>query len=150
MRYQLWPAVVTIPRFTAASSPLVQPWTLTQGHLERIFIDTPSGHKGQTGLAIYYMGTPVIPWAANSWLVMENQSKEILWHDEIMEQGFTIKAYNTGNAAHSFWLYAEIWPTVAPANAVVEGTGTVAHRRATTKAKVARLERRKPDHDLQP
>lgn len=150
MRYQLWPKVVTVPAATTAAVPYTTAWPLTQGHLERVFVDVPSGHKGQTGLAVYYMGTPVIPWAANSWLILDQQSKEILWHDEIMEQGFTLKAYNTGKTAHSFWLYAEIWPSVTPAGAVVAGGGTVAARRAATKAKVARLSREPRDHDIQP
>lgn len=150
MRYQLWPLVVTVPPSTSASSPVSTPWPLTQGHLERIFVDVPAGHKGQTGLAIFYMGTPVIPWAANSWLILDAQSKEILWHDEIMEQGFTVKAYNTGKAAHSFWLYAEIWPDVSPAGTAVIGTSHVAARRKETRAKVARLSREVRDHDEQP
>lgn len=150
MRYQLWPLVVTVPASTSASAPFTAKWALTQGHLERIYVDVPTGHKGQTGLAIYYMGTPVIPWAANSWLVLDNQEKQILWHDEIMEQGFTVKAYNTGKTSHSFWLYAEIWPDLNPAGTAVAHAGQVATRRAATRAQVARLSREVRDLDQQP
>lgn len=141
MRYQLWPLVVTVPAATAQASPFTVKWPLVVGHLERIIIDVPTGHKGQTGLQLTYQGTPVIPWALNSWLILDQQTKDVKWADEIMEQGFTVRAYNTGKTAHTFWLYAEIWPQIGTAGTAAIGGSDAVVRRQATHVKVARLKR---------
>lgn len=148
MRYQLWPIVVTVPALTPASSPLTATWRLTVGHLERIIIDVPSGHKGQTGLALAYQGTQYIPFTAGSWLILDQQTKEVKWADEVMEQGFTVRAYNTGKTPHTFWLYAEIWPEISNAGTAAIGGTDVTVRRVATHQKVARLRREAGTSDL--
>lgn len=114
MHWQYWPRTVTTSANTPVSGPQIDQWPIVQGQLRQFRIQIPAGHNGRTGLKINYHGTEVIPWNLNSWLIGSGEVFTIPWGDEIMETGLSIITYNIDSMAHTFYLYAEVWPTVEP------------------------------------
>jgi hypothetical protein len=117
MHWQYWPLSVTVPAGTAAASPATTKWPIVQGHLKQVRVEIPTGHNGRTGIRLVYQGTEIVPWSLNAWLIGNGQTFTIPWADEIMATGLSAQAYNTDSTSHTFYLYAEVWPTVAAAAA---------------------------------
>jgi hypothetical protein len=131
MHWQYYPKVVTCGARTTATAPQTDAWQLVQGQLKQFRINIPAGHNGRTGLRLVYMGTEIVPWNLNSWLIGSGEVFTIPWADEIMATGLSVQTYNLDSVAHSFWLYAEVLPQLtAAAASPLEGMFTRPHTSA--------------------
>ena len=118
---QLWPLTVTVPAGTPPTAPLIVPWPLIDANLDYIDIIVPDGHSGQTGIAVYWSGTQILPWGTNSWIIANNEKIHTPITTYITIGGLEIYAYNTGQFDHSFYLRGHITYTTAP-TVTAEGT----------------------------
>jgi hypothetical protein len=119
---QLWPLTVTVPAGTAEDNPLIVPWPLVDANLDFIDIIIPDGHSGQTGIAVYWSGTQILPWGTDTWIVANDEKVHTPINSYITVSGLSVYAYNVGQFEHSFYLRAHITYTTTP---VVSEEGTI-------------------------
>lgn len=139
MHYQYWPHTINVPASTPSTSPVTQSYKIIQGHLKSIRIRTPAGHAGRTGIRLVYQGTQIFPWELTGFWVSDNEVMTVEWEDEIMATGLQVEAYNTDLTQHSFYMLAEVWPSVTPAPAAVEGTPNTRANESSVLAAIAEL-----------
>ena len=139
IHHQYWPISPACPAKTTASNPVTTPWPITQGMLHGVKVMIPAGHNGLTGIKILYCGVQIIPWSLNFWLVGNNQTFDFSWGEEVMGTNLSIQTYNTDVAAHTWWLYADIEPTLGIAPAQVGGAPSLVGPDTSQLAQIAAL-----------
>lgn len=112
MNRQYWPLSVSCPASTTAAAPLTTSWPVVWGHLHSVRARIPAGHNGRTGVRVLYDGVVVMPWSLTGWLVGSGETFDIAWEDGIADNKMEVQTYNTDSVAHTFYLYADILPSL--------------------------------------
>ena len=94
--------------------------------LETVRIVIPSGHVGQTGIALRYEQTVILPWSGGSpWLVGNS-------HDWVFEMGslevgnpLSVLCYNLDRNAHTWEVHATVRDIPRAGAAVSAGIGAI-------------------------
>lgn len=105
---RLYLLTVTTPANTTALGELLTDWPLEDSKLGTVQIITPDGHNGLTGIRIIKSGQQIIPWGADSHLVMNAEDLTIPFNDEMQSTGLVIGTYNTDVFDHTHYLRAVI------------------------------------------
>jgi hypothetical protein len=111
---QLWPLTVTVAANTPIDTPTIVPWPLADANLDFIDIIVPDGHSGQTGVAVFWSGTQIVPWGNDTWIVANDEKIHVPVNSYITISGLSVYAYNLGQFEHSFYLRAHVTYTTSP------------------------------------
>lgn len=88
--------------------------TFPKGTITAIVVHIPGGHKGQTGLRIYYGSTTVIPRSEDTWLKGNKKTFRFDLDDPFPGgEGWFTAVYNAGKYSHTFELTLELTDEVA-------------------------------------
>lgn len=111
---------VATPKGTAKASFRTTSLTFTEGQVIWVEIVIPTGHIGQTGIALAYGGQQVIPEATGTYIVSNGET--VHWDLEAYPTGdrWQARTYNLDPVnAHSHYLRFGIRELVAPDNTPV-------------------------------
>lgn len=95
---------LTVPAGTAIATPATLNVALGFVTVRRIELRIPSGHMGFTGFAIDQADIRLLPWNnAAEWVIGDS---DLLEYDFDLDapRNLTLKGYNTGAYAHTFYL----------------------------------------------
>lgn len=96
----------TVTAGTAKSSPQQFSWPMEDAYLVSIEIVAPPGPSGLVGIRLSRVGTPIIPYNSDTWLVMDNEKLPVTFEQEITKSGLTVEMYNSDIYDHTFYLRA--------------------------------------------
>lgn len=94
----------TVPAMTPAATPEAAALSFNPGEVVGLGIVIPDGHHGLTGIAIAYGNVPVIPFAADSWIVGNDEPIEWPLHGLPDTGSFSAIMFNLDRFAHTFYL----------------------------------------------
>lgn len=95
---------VTVPVGTLESAPQETPLALPLAVVERLDILIPSGHSGETGIALAMSGTQVIPHEESNWIVGNGSEISFPLEDYPESGDWSALAFNADVFEHSFHL----------------------------------------------
>lgn len=114
---------VSTPRNTAKATPKVTALAFTEGVVIWVEIVIPTGHIGQTGIALAYGGQQVIPEGVGAFVVSNGETIHWDLADYPTGAQWQARTYNLDPTnGHSHYLRFGIREFVAPDNAPVTVT----------------------------
>lgn len=104
MATQLYTFTVSVPAGTQPSAPQLTALSMPAGVVSRVEVRIPPGPRGQLGFALGAAGVPIIPYAAGTWVIADDEP--LSWDfDQLIQSGaWQLFAYNTGQFAHTIYL----------------------------------------------
>lgn len=106
---------LSVPKSTTKAAPATAALTFPDGQVVWVEIVIPTGHIGQTGVALSYGGQQVIPEDAGTWITSNGET--IHWDLDDFPTGsqWQAKAFNLDRVnAHGFYFRFGIRELVAP------------------------------------
>ena len=94
---------LTVPAGTPATAPVSALVPLQLGVLRKITLEVPRGHSGLTGWQLVIAGTPVIPFAGNTWLIADNYTDSWELDEQVNPGQVQVMGYNNDIYAHTFY-----------------------------------------------
>lgn len=118
MATQLYTFTVTVPAGTTQAAPQVTALTMPAGYVSRVEVRVPPGPRGVVGFALGAAGQPIIPYAAGTWVIADDEP--LAWDFERLIQtgAWQLFAYNLGQFAHTLYLRIPWGPLAAPSSSV--------------------------------
>lgn len=95
---------VTVAAGTLETAPAITALALPRADLERVDIVVPSGHSGQTGIALALAQQQVIPFEDGTWIQADDESISLPLDDYPESGQWSALAFNDDVFAHSFYL----------------------------------------------
>jgi hypothetical protein len=139
IHHQYWPLSPSCPANTPQSAARTVNWAIADGTMHAIRVMIPVGHKGTTGIRILYCGQQIMPWSNSFYLQGAGDTFDFAWGEEIMATNLQVQMYNTDRAAHNWWLYADIEPSLGTPPAAVAGTPGLSLPAPDTLAQISAL-----------
>lgn len=115
---------LTVPAGTPVAAPVSLAVPVDLGTLRRVTLEVPTGHAGLTGWMLLIAGTPVIPYAGNTWLVADGYTDSWELDQDINQGQVTVKGYNTDIYAHTFYARLLIDRYTPPPAVLITSTET--------------------------
>jgi hypothetical protein len=95
---------VTTPAGTLASAPLVTSLAMPARLVRTLRIRVPPGPAGQLGIALVSGGQQMLPEAAGTYLVMDDEAVEWPLDGQLETGAWQLRSYNTGRWDHTVYL----------------------------------------------
>jgi hypothetical protein len=103
MPSRIYEGDLTVPAGTPVAAPVSSVVPVVLGRLKRITLEVPRGHAGLTGWMLLIAGTPVIPYAGNTWLIADGYTDSWDLEQDINPGQVQVSGYNTDIYAHTFY-----------------------------------------------
>lgn len=95
---------VSTPAGTAITAPQTTALTMPARYVTGVRIRVPPGPRGNLGFALAVAGTRIIPWAADQWLVADDEIIDENLSGQIESGAWQLSSYNTGIFAHVVYI----------------------------------------------
>lgn len=110
---------VVIPPGTLRAAPLTTALAMPSRIVRSVRVRVPPGPRGVMGWALASGGVPFLPWGPDEWMTLDDEAIEWPLAGQLETGAWQLRAYNTGDYAHTLYLTFRLDPLASSANGQV-------------------------------
>lgn len=104
MARELYSFAILIPAGTLKAANFAAPMNMPPRRVEEIEVRIPPGPRGEMGFAIGSAGVPVLPFAAGSFIVTDDEAIRWPVEGQVDSGSWSLFGYNTGQFDHTVYV----------------------------------------------